>query len=551
MNNRGITLISLTMYVAGISIIVIAVVTLTSFFYSNIVDLKDSADSLGEFDKFNVAFLKEIENNEVSVSSVGETEVVFSNGVTFQFKDNGIYKNYVKICDQVQDCQFSSTTMGENIVIKVYLEISTDFAKTLEYVGNNKQNNATNKRLILTKSTEEYTNGNVIVTLNYINLPEGYEIQYKIGDNQWTAGTSVTVEENNTVVYGRIYNNITLDEKDNNSIIITNIDKEAPSTASLTVETVGKTSIEVTARGEDATSGVYSYQFQISTTSSTSGFTIVETKTSTSSSYSYTYTGLAEGTTYYLRVSVTDRVGNAKTGTVVIQSTGLSESTSYVGYYADVDGNGSVDGVIYADLAIGGSGQWTYSDGTYSYTAKTNTKDYYISQTNYEGPFGTKDVLTAIDGEGEDRFYVMALEDFNTGTHYCWYYAAYGNMDDYATATSLDFGTGKANTEAMIAKWNSSAYGAQNDAGTYLDMWGAIQDKVAEGWFVPSRGEWGAFGDNLGITTDNYVNYGLSGWCWSSSQYRTFGAWYANFNDGYMVYDNVDRDNNVRLSATF
>ena len=57
MNNRGITLISLTMYVAGISIIVIAVVTLTSFFYSNIVDLKDSADSLGEFDKFNVAFL--------------------------------------------------------------------------------------------------------------------------------------------------------------------------------------------------------------------------------------------------------------------------------------------------------------------------------------------------------------------------------------------------------------------------------------------------------------------------------------------------------------
>ena len=58
--------------------------------------------------------------------------------------------------------------MGENIVIKVYLEIGTDFAKTLEYVGNHKQNNETNKRLILTKSTEEYTNGNVIVTLNYI-----------------------------------------------------------------------------------------------------------------------------------------------------------------------------------------------------------------------------------------------------------------------------------------------------------------------------------------------------------------------------------------------
>ena len=145
----------------------------------------------------------------------------------------------------------------------------------------------------------------------------------------------------------------------------------------------------------------------------------------------------------------------------------------------------------------------------------------------------------------------MALEDFNTGTSYCWYDAALGNMDDYATATSLDFGTGKANTEAMIAKWNSSAYGAQNDNGTYLDMWGAIQDKVAEGWFVPSRGEWGAFGDNLGITTDNYVNYGLSYWCWSSSQYDTGSAWFATFYDGYMNYINVNLSFCVRLSATF
>lgn len=221
-----------------------------------------------------------------------------------------------------------------------------------------------------------------------------------------------------------------------------------------------------------------------------------------------------------------------------------------VGYYADIDGNGTPDGVIYADLAVSKSGQWTVSDGTYSYTAKTNTKDYYISQTNYEGPFGTKDVLTAIDGEEEDRFYVMALEDFNIGC-YCWYDAAYGNMDDYATATSLDFGTGKANTEAMIAKWNSSAYGAQNDNGTYLDMWGAIQDKVAEGWFVPSRGEWIAFGDNLGITTDNYVNYGLSDWCWSSSQHNTNFAWIASFYNGFMFNGDVNGRSYVRLSVTF
>ena len=38
----------------------------------------------------------------------------------------------------------------------------------------------------------------------------------------------------------------------------------------------------------------------------------------------------------------------------------ISKSEAFVGYYADVDGNGTVDGIIYADLAIGntGDGEW-------------------------------------------------------------------------------------------------------------------------------------------------------------------------------------------------
>ena len=35
-------------------------------------------------------------------------------------------------------------------------------------------------------------------------------------------------------------------------------------------------------------------------------------------------------------------------------ATDTTNSTSYVGYYADIDGDGTVDGIIYADLAIGG-----------------------------------------------------------------------------------------------------------------------------------------------------------------------------------------------------
>ena len=208
----------------------------------------------------------------------------------------------------------------------------------------------------------------------------------------------------------------------------------------------------------------------------------------------------------------------------------ISKSTSYVGYYADIEPDGKVDGVIYADLAVGnqGSGQWSDSDGKYTIpTVAEGLKDYYISQTNYkvnEG-FGTKDVITPT-GTGKDRFYIMALTDIDgkrNGTYYDWYNAAYEEMSDYATTTSGDFEKGKSNTTTMISKWNATAYGAQNNCSDHKDMWGQIQEKVKNGWFVPSRAEWSAFGGELGISKDSsnekyYGNFGLSDGYWSSSQ---------------------------------
>ena len=228
----------------------------------------------------------------------------------------------------------------------------------------------------------------------------------------------------------------------------------------------------------------------------------------------------------------------------------ISKTQSYVGYYADVDGDKQPDGIIYADLAFSKSGQWSTNNGAYSYYSIADTKDYYICQTNYEGPFGTKDVLSLIEGEGADRFYVMSLEDFNTGTNYCWYDGAYGAISDYSTVTSLNFGTGESNTAKMIAKWNSGAYGAKND-GSAPDIWGVIQEKVAEGWFVPSRGEWGAFGDNLKITSGNYEGYELYDTYWSSSLYDASYAWYIGFSLENMAGFYVTSTNRIRLSITF
>ena len=245
----------------------------------------------------------------------------------------------------------------------------------------------------------------------------------------------------------------------------------------------------------------------------------------------------------------------------------ISNTESYVGYYADIDGDGTVDGVIYADLAIGGSGTWNNNSwSSYEYSQKTEgLKSYYVSSDSYTG-FGNqwaKPVLTAINGSGtQDRFYVMALEDFNPGTLYYWYNSADGKLDNTISYSTNDFGQGKTNTATMIAEWNkgtSGKYGAQNNQ----DMWGVIQKTDNSGkkwnldkWFVPSKAEWAAFGDmtytKMRVTISNYSNYGLGTNYWSSAQSDTKDAYVAFFGDGGVSSGSVDSNKlDVRLSATF
>ena len=193
---------------------------------------------------------------------------------------------------------------------------------------------------------------------------------------------------------------------------------------------------------------------------------------------------------------------NEKTASyaVTVKIPTFTESSG-VGYYADVDGNGTVDGIIFEDFKKGGSGTW--GTGLYrSYTISTvsSTKSYYISQINYKGPFGTKDVLTAT-GSGNARFYVMALSDYNNSAQYT-----------FEKAKGITSGE----------------------------------------WSVPTVNEWAAFGGQLGITTSNYSGYGVKAkYYWSSSPIRSSG-YLVDFRLGKITYSLDDSlPSSVRLARTF
>ena len=254
-----------------------------------------------------------------------------------------------------------------------------------------------------------------------------------------------------------------------------------------------------------ATSGTINYPnsttFTVSgntgTLSVSSSNTSVATVSISGSTVTIKSVGVGTATITVKSAASTNYNEKTATYTVTVKNPTFT-ADSGVGYYADTDGDGTPDGIIFEDFKKGGSGSW----GGTSYTVSTVTglKEYYISQTNYKGPFGTKNVLSA-RGNGNARFNVMALSDYNNSATYT-----------FTNAKSITLGE----------------------------------------WRVPTKIEWAAFGGELGITTSNYSGYGLKATYWASSANFSYIGYYVSYSTGKIGNDNSGYHKYpVRLARTF
>ena len=158
-----------------------------------------------------------------------------------------------------------------------------------------------------------WTSGKANVTITK-TTSDNYKIEYKITNSTGTITTNYTeIANGGTVANLNLGDIVTARLTDGvnkgNSASITVADKNPP-TAGITVGTVTRDSITVTATGTDAESGVknYTFEYKLSTSSSYTG---AITKTTTS----HTFGGLISGQTYNIKVTVTDNAGNTKEAT--------------------------------------------------------------------------------------------------------------------------------------------------------------------------------------------------------------------------------------------
>ena len=218
-----------------------------------------------------------------------------------------------------------------------------------------------------------------------------------------------------------------------------------------------------------ATSGTINYPNSTTFTVSGNTGTLSVSSSNTSvatvsiSGSTVTVKSVAAGTATITVKSAASTNYNEKTATYTVTVKNPTfTGDSGVGYYADTDGDGTPDGIIFADFKKGGSGSW--GGTSYTISTKTDLKEYYISQESYTGKFGTNGVLSAI-GDGNERFNVMALNDYSSSTY------------PFSKARYITSGN----------------------------------------WSIQTIETWRIFAGTFGITASNYSEYGLKSSYWSSS----------------------------------
>ena len=129
-SNKGITMISLIIYTIGLTIVLALIATLTSYFHKNI-GLKDINSDTTQYTKFSSIFIEEInmKNNSVidcRTLTDGISYIIFSSGNQYTFYEDSksIYKNNIRICDNVSLCDFSYTFVDSKYKIKVNFKTS-------------------------------------------------------------------------------------------------------------------------------------------------------------------------------------------------------------------------------------------------------------------------------------------------------------------------------------------------------------------------------------------------------------------------------------------
>ena len=120
-SQKGITLVSLIVYVFVMSIVVGIIAVVTGTFMKSLQNANFYNDPIAEYTAFNSYFTEEVNHKGIEITDCQDDYIVFDNNVQYSFvaENRGIYRNKVKICWDIDSCTFSQSEKNGKKVVTV------------------------------------------------------------------------------------------------------------------------------------------------------------------------------------------------------------------------------------------------------------------------------------------------------------------------------------------------------------------------------------------------------------------------------------------------
>ena len=131
-NNKGITLLELSIYIIVLMVIVGLLATTNKFFNKNLGAVQNVARYAASFDKFNSLFVSDVKDNKEAV--VVGNRITFEDGTTYTYNQNdkGVYRGKIKIASNVVAFSATSKKIIINNCTKQIININIIIGESLE-----------------------------------------------------------------------------------------------------------------------------------------------------------------------------------------------------------------------------------------------------------------------------------------------------------------------------------------------------------------------------------------------------------------------------------
>ena len=122
-SEKGVTLTSIMIYVIALTVVVLLIGRIITYFYRNVNNAEENTAANAEYLKFNSYFTDEINIEGNEVETCESNYIIFSQTQNqYTYQNGSIYRGKVKIAKDIEFCEFYYNEENKEISVNMKIE---------------------------------------------------------------------------------------------------------------------------------------------------------------------------------------------------------------------------------------------------------------------------------------------------------------------------------------------------------------------------------------------------------------------------------------------